>query len=156
MIECAIIQESSLIPPELLPGDVGGMVVVDDERPILSDDAARPPLDPGLLAGQDDVAGPGPPIDIRARVCRIVEDGQDPPVVQGDPGELAVTAPPVMTGGEAKLIPGEILDDPQRGPYPLEGLEDQAQRLLHLLVGIEDDLSGGVEDQPGGWSGAEV
>src|SRR3954466_629603 len=156
MIECAIVEEASLVPLELLPGDVGGMVVVDDERPILGDDAARPPLDPGLPAGQHDVAGPGPPIDIRARVRRIVEDGQDPPVVQGDPGELTVTAPPVMTGGEAELIPGEIPDDPQRGPHSLEGLEGQAQRLLHLLVGIEDDLAGGVIDQAGGWAGAEL
>src|SRR3954468_24045251 len=109
MIECAIIQESSLIPPELLPGDVGGMVVVDDERPILGDDAARPPLDPGLLAGQDDAPGLGPSIDIGARVRRIVEDGQDTPVIQGSPGQLAVTAPPVMAGGDAKLILGEIL-----------------------------------------------
>src|SRR3954467_10826262 len=108
MIECAIVEEPSLIPLELLPGDVGGMVVVDDERPILGDDAARPPLDPGLLAGQDDVAGLGPSIDIRAGVCGFGGEGRAPSVVGGDRGELAAPPPAVMTRGEAKLIPGEI------------------------------------------------
>ena len=156
MIECAIVKEPLLIPLELLPGDVAGMVVVEDERPILDDDATRPPFDPGLLAGQDDVAGLGPSIDIGARVSRIVEDGQDTPVVQGSPGQLAVAAPPVMAGGDAELMLGEILNHPERGPHLLEGVEDQAQRLLHLLVGIEDDLAGGFVDQPGGGPGAEL
>src|SRR5258708_34483732 len=70
MSECAIINEALLVPLELLPGDVGGMVVMEDERPILDDDATRPPFDPGLLAGQDDVAGLGHSIDIGARVLR--------------------------------------------------------------------------------------
>src|SRR4051794_19925950 len=99
MIECAIVKEPLLIPPELLPGDVGGMVIVEDERPILDDDAPRPPFDPGLLAGQDDVAGLGPPIDIGTRVLRIVEDGQGTPEVQWSPGQLAVAAASVMAGG---------------------------------------------------------
>ena len=73
-------------------------MVVEDERPILDDDATRPPFDPGLLAGQDDVAGLGPSIDIAARVRRIVEDGQDAPVVQGSPGQLAVAGSPVDGG----------------------------------------------------------
>src|SRR4051794_17080623 len=156
MIECAIVKEPLLIPPELLPGDVGGMVIVEDERPILDDDAPRPPFDPGLLAGQDDVAGLGPPIDIGTRVLRIVEDGQGTPEVQWSPGQLAVAAASVMAGGEAEPILGEILDHPEGGSHPLEGIEDQAQRLLHLLVGIEDEPTGGVVDQPRGWSGAEV
>ena len=156
MIACAIVKEPLLVPLELLPGDVAGMVVVEDERPLLGDDAARPSFDPGLLAGQDDVAGLGPSIDIGACVRRIVEDGQDSPVVQGSPGQLAVAAPPVMAGREAEMVLGEILDHPERGPHPLEGVEDQAQRLLHLLVGIEDDLAGGVVDQPGGQPEAEL
>ena len=151
MVDRAIVEEPPLIPLELLPGDVAGMVVVEDERPILGDDATRPPLDPGLLAGQDDVAGLGPSIDIGARVSRIVEDGQDTPVVQGPPGQLAVAAPAVMAGGEAELILGEILDHAERGPDPLEGVEDQAQRLLDLLVGIEDE-SGRRGRRPARWA----
>ena len=55
-----------------------------------------------------------------------------------------------MPGGEAELILGEVLDHAQRGPHALEGVEDQADRLLDLFVGIEHDLSSGVVDQPGG------
>ena len=58
--------------------------------------------------------------------------------------------------GKLRLILGEVLDDPERGPHLLEGVEDQAQRLLDLLVGIEDDLAGGVVDQPGGRPEAEL
>ena len=61
------------------------MVVVQDERPVLDGDAARPPLDPWLLTGQEDVAGLGPSVDVGARVRRIMQDGQDAPVVQGAP-----------------------------------------------------------------------
>jgi hypothetical protein len=75
MVAGAILEESPLISLELLPGEVAGVVIVEHERPILGDDATRPPLDPGLLAGQDDVASPGPSIDIGARVIRIPEKG---------------------------------------------------------------------------------
>src|SRR6478609_3988712 len=156
MIECAIVKKPLLIPSVLPPRDVAGMVVVEDERPILDRDAARPSFDPRLLAGQDDVASLGPSIDIGSRVSRIVEDGQDTSVVQRSPGQLAVTAPPVMAGGDGELMLGEILNDPRRGPYLVEGVEDQAQRLLHLLVGIEDDLAGGFMDQAGGEPGAKL
>ena len=156
MVDRAILEEPALIPLELFPGEVAGVVVVEHERPILGDDATRPPFDPGLLAGQDDVAGPGPPIDIGARVSRIVEDGQDTPVIQGPPVQLAVAAPSVMATGKVELILGEILDHAERGPDPLEGVEDQTQRLLDLLIGVKDELADGVVDQPDGGSGAEL
>src|SRR4051794_15686321 len=122
MVDRAIVEEPPLIPLELLPAEVAGVVVVEHERPILGDDATRPPLDPRLLAGQDDVAGPGPSIDIGARVSRVVEDGQDTPVIQGPPAQLAVAAPSVMTTGKVELILGEILDHAERGPDPFEGV----------------------------------
>src|SRR5215831_8903383 len=53
-------------------------------------------------------------------------------------------------------MPGEVLDDPERGSDLLEGGEEQAHRLLNLLIGIEDELAGGVVDQPGGWTEAEL
>src|SRR5947209_7963949 len=84
----------------------------------------------------------------RTRPCRRA--------AQRSPAQLAVAAAPVMAGGETEPIGGEFLDDPERGPDPLEGVEDQAQRLLDLLVGIEDELDGGVVDQSGGRSGAEL
>jgi hypothetical protein len=54
------------------------------------------------------------------------------------------------------LVLGEILDHAERGPHALEGVEHQADRVPDLLVGIEDDLSGGVVNQPGGRSEAEL
>jgi hypothetical protein len=104
MVDGAILEEPALIPLELFPGDVAGVVVVEHERPILGDDATRPPLDPGLLAGQDDVARPGPPIDIGARVGRIVQDRQDTPVVQRPPGQLTIAAPAVMAADRPTLL----------------------------------------------------
>ena len=49
----AVVDKSLLVPLELLPGDVTGMVVVHDERPVLGADPARPAFDPRLLAGQE-------------------------------------------------------------------------------------------------------
>ena len=77
-------------------------------------------------------------------------------MVQGAPEELTVAAAPVEPGGEAQVIAGEVLHDPQRGPQFLEGREDQVHRLLDLLIGIQHELAGGVVDQPGGWPVAEL
>jgi hypothetical protein len=81
MIDSTIVDEILLIALELLPGDVAGMVIMNHEWPILDNDATRPSFDSGLLAGQDHVTGLGPSIDIGAGVRRIVEDGQNTPVV---------------------------------------------------------------------------
>src|SRR4051794_15562187 len=132
------------------------MVVVEDVRPVLDGDTSRPPFDAWLLTGQDDVASLGPSIDIGARVRGIVEDGQDPSVVQGSPGQLTVAGPPIVPGRNAELVLGEIPDHAERGPHALEGVEHQADRVLNLLVGIEDNLSVRVVDQPRGRSEAEL
>src|SRR4051812_35919746 len=70
VLQCTILDQSELIPLELSPGDVGGMVIVQDERPVLDGDPARSPLDPWLLMGQEDAARLGPPVGVGARVRR--------------------------------------------------------------------------------------
>src|SRR4029077_11826383 len=152
----AIREESVLVLLELLPGDGTGMMVVQNTRPVLRGDPTRPPFDPRLLMGQGDRARLGSSIDVGARVRRIMQEGQDAPVVQGAPQELTVATAPVEPGGEAQVIAGEGLDDPARGPHRVEGGEDQAHRLLDLLIGIEDELAGGIRDQPGGRPEAEL
>jgi len=52
---CTIRDESVLVPLELLPGDEGGMMVVQDVRPVRHGDAARPPFDQGPHSAK----GPG-------------------------------------------------------------------------------------------------
>src|SRR5262249_48194983 len=91
---CAVLDESELVPLELLPGDVTGMMVVEDTRPVLHGDLARPPFDPGLLMGQGDRARLGSSIDVGARVRRMMQDGQDAAMAQGAPQELTVASAP--------------------------------------------------------------
>src|SRR5947209_8505759 len=92
------------------------MVVMEDVRPVLGGDLPRPSFDTWLFAGQGDRAGLGPPIDVGARVLRIVEDGQDAPMVQGSPGQLAAAGPPIVPGRDAEMVLGEVLDHPSAAP----------------------------------------
>jgi len=124
--------------PQFRPWNFGltGMVVVENARPILGGDPARPPFDTWFLTGRDQLAGLGSSIDVGACVRRIMEGRQDSSMIQGSPEQLAVADSPIKPGGEAEVVGGEILDHAQCGPHLLEAVEHQAECAPDLLIGI--------------------
>src|SRR5512138_2322103 len=150
-----VLIETLPVPPELLPGDVPGVVPGDEERPVLGADLPSPSLDPRVLAGQAQAAGLGAAVDVGARVPGVVQDGQDPAVTQGAPGQFAVADPAPEPGGAAEVMVGEVLDDGQGRTRVLEKVEDQPDRMPDLFVGVEHDPSLRVIDQPRGRPGPE-
>ena len=63
------------------------------------------------------------------------------------PEQFAVAGFAPKTIREEEVVVAEVLDDRQRRAGLLEQGEQQADRLLHFLVGIEDEPAGRVEDQ---------
>ena len=146
----AVVVEALLVAEELLPGDVAGMGVVTHDRPVGRGHAAGPALDPRRLVGQRPRAGLGAAVDVGAGVAGVVQDVQDAAVPQRLPEQFAVAGLAPEAIGEEQVVLGEVLDDRQGRARLLEQGEEQADRLLHLLVGIEDEPAGRVEDQADG------
>src|SRR5262249_47970796 len=64
------------------------------------------------------------------------------------PDEFVPLAFPPPTGGKTEVMDGAMLDDSQgRAGLGKEGKEE-ADGLLHFLVGIEDHLASGIEAEP--------
>ena len=128
----------------LLEGEVAGVGVADQRRPLL----ARQGRHGGLAVGA--LAGALAAVDERAGVARVVQRAQHPPVAQRHPGELALALAAADRGGEQQALVVERLDDGARRAGAREGLEQVAQGVLDAGVGVEHDLAGGVIDQPDG------
>jgi len=147
-LESAIVIELVLVAQELLPCNVAGVSILQNDGPIITLDLARAAFDAGSFTGQGLSTGLGSAIDIGASVGRGVEDGQYPTVAQGSPDQFTVAGPPPPTGGEKELMVAKVLDDRQGRTRFLEQIEDEPQGLLNLFVGIKDDPTSGVVDQP--------
>ncbi len=106
-----IIIEPLLIAEELVPGDVGGVDVMQDDGPVFALDLVGTALEAGCFTRQDVSSGLGSAIDIGPRVGGIVEHGQDPAMAQRTPQQLAVADATPEAGGEEKLMVGKVLDD---------------------------------------------
>ena len=76
--------EQALVGLELLPGDVAGVGVGDQRRPLVAGQRLVVRLAVGVLA----VAAAA--VDERAGVARVVQGAQHPPVAQRHPGQLAL------------------------------------------------------------------
>src|SRR5690242_1646538 len=139
-----------------LPGEISGMVPGDEEWPVFGPDPPCPPFDPGLLTGQALAAGLGAAIDVGARVGGIVQDGQDPIMAEGFPDQVALSSTTPKPGGTTEVVLGEVRDDGQGRGRLLEEVEDQAQGVPDLFVGVEDDPALRIVDQPRGRSEPEL
>ena len=123
-----------LVGQELLPGDVAGMVILDQHRPLGARQPDRLGHDRAVRA--DRAARAVPPEHVRAGVAGIGEHVARARVGQPAPAQLArPRAAPGALGEPAVL---EHADHPVRRAGLLERPEQVRDRGLHLLVGVDD------------------
>src|SRR5262249_19627509 len=128
--------KSPLVPLELVPRDVPGMMPGDEERPVLGPDPACSALDPRLLIRQAHQTSLGAAIDIDARVLGVVQDVQNTAMAQRTPNQLTVASPPPEPGGALEVMVREVLDDGQGRSRLLKQVEDQTDCILDLFVRV--------------------
>ena len=94
-------------------------------------------IDAGAAVGP--VACARAAIDEGAGVARIVQHLQDARMLRRRPQEFTLVRPRTQPAREQEALLPEEADGLDRASGPLEGLEDQADGVLHLGVGIEAD-----------------
>ena len=128
----ALVVELLLIRHELVPGNVRRMLRVTTRSPrFLRELRGGPPAelavdqtDPPLMAAEDVGAG----------VDRVVQHAQDHGLADGDPAQRAGRD---ITNWQGEAVPGEVAGGGVRAALQPEALEDEADRALDLLVGVE-------------------
>src|SRR5688500_4916077 len=89
------------------------------------------------------------PIYVRAGVERIPQHGQDARVREPLPVDLGRPILVGVTRWELQVVLREISNDPIRCSFDPEALEQQSNRSLDLLVGIEHERA--VIEDVSGW-----
>src|SRR5437588_701508 len=91
-----VVIELPLVVQKLVPGDVAGMGIQQDDGPVLLLDPTRSPFDPWLFSRQESASELGPPIDAGSRIQAAVQDVQPPPMPPTTPDQFIVStaAPP--------------------------------------------------------------
>jgi hypothetical protein len=155
-LEVAVVVEPLLITQELLPGNVPRVSVRQNNGPVFALDLAGATLNARGFTGQRLGAGLGSTVDIDTRVRRVVEDVPNPALAQRFPNQLTVAYAPPRASGKEELMVSEVFDHCPGWAQFIEQVEDEPYGCLNLFVGIEDDLTGGVVDQPGRQAEAEL
>src|ERR1039458_2648139 len=91
----------------------------------------------------------GTPVNVGPGVARIVQDGEHVTVDQLTP-EQSRREPAATAARKLQSLLAELLDDRDRRAQPPEGLNQQADALLHLLVRIENHPRVGIVKQADG------
>ena len=128
----------------LVQGDVSGVGAGDEGDPFLAGhgDAAAFPAGQQLLAV--------PAVGERAGVAGVVQHLQHGGMPQRLPVDLALAGAFVVPPGEGQPGGAERLHHGGGRPGGLERGEQVPDRALDGGVGVEDDVPGGVVDQPDG------
>ena len=128
----------------MLPCKIRGVLVVEDNGPVLPCHEAGPAFDPRGFAGEHGhLAGTA----ATAGIGGIMQHLQHAGVGQEPPDKLVALALSPPAGGEPEVMGGELLHDGQGRPRLGKEGEEEAHRLLDFLVRIEDHLTGGVEHE---------
>ena len=130
----------------MYPGWAPGMKEIHSSRG--SDGAGQFP------AGKGDVAVPAE--GERAGVAGVVQDPQHDVVGQRLPVDLALAGPGPVPPGEGQAGGVERLHAGGGRPGGLEGGEQVREGAADGGVGVEDDVPGGVVDQPDGQRGDQL
>ena len=87
---------------------------------------------------------------VGAGIGRVGQDAEDGDAGGRAPGDLTLGR--AMTGPirQVDIVRGQVTHHAVGAAAPLEDVEDQAQRITHPLVGIEDDLARGAARKPRG------
>src|SRR6266516_772169 len=107
----SVVIELLLVDEKLLPGDIAGMGVVDDDRPVGAGARARPPFDAWRFTGKQPSTSLRPPIHVGAGVGRAVQHLQHAAVGQRMPDQFAIVALAPQAGGKAQMLLVKVLDD---------------------------------------------
>src|SRR5207244_8007807 len=83
-----------------------------------------------------------------SRVARVVQDLESPGEGEGCPGQLSFVQPAADPAWEEELALVELLEGGPGRAGPPERVEQVANRLLDLGVGVEDDPARRVVAQP--------
>ena len=117
------------------------MRVRQEDLPLIAGKSSIP-----HLPGEAELALPGPAIDVRSSVARIVQDGEHTVTLQLAEDQRAGTGPLGDPPRPRDLLLLEVAHHRAGRAGAVEGVEDEADGALHLLVGVEHELSAGVED----------
>jgi hypothetical protein len=125
-------EECLLVSLVLLEGDVSGVSVFDQHRPLVAglDHGAVVAVDVGQLLASS--------IEVRAGIARVVQREQHEVVTQRLPVGLAGVRPAgSVAAGELEPLGGELLDHRVRRASLLERLEQVRERAAHFSVWVE-------------------
>src|SRR5215212_7568204 len=88
-----------------------------------------------------------PAVGVGARIGWVGQDAEDGDAGGRAPGDLTLGR--AMTGPirQVDIVRGQVTHHAVGAAAPLEDVEDQAQRITHPLVGIEDDLARGAAQE---------
>jgi hypothetical protein len=123
--------ELLLIGYELLPREIGGVMIAEtrlprvrgERRPMATTQLPVDESEPLLRATED----------VRARVDGVVEHPQDVSRAGFVPAKLTVR----IARRQLKAVPQEVAGDAVGGAVEAKPFEHEANRALHLLVGVE-------------------
>ena len=130
-----------LVRFELRPGDVAGVRVRQEDFPLI---AGKPPIP--RLPGEAELALTGPAIDVGSGVARIVQDVKHTVTLQLAEDQRAETGSLGDPPRPRDLLLLEVAHHRAGRAGASEGVEDEPDGALHLLVGVEHEPSAGVED----------
>ena len=143
--------QGELIALELLPGDVAGVSIGDQDFPVLT---SGPELVHGLQIGA--TGGARASIDEGTGVAWIMQEQEEPAVLQWMPAQLTrpvATAQPI---GKLKSLALEAPHGGIRGVSLTERCESQSDDILDLPIRVEHDTICGVVDESDGQREGEL
>ena len=143
----SVLMQGFLIRQVAIPGDVGRQAIVLQDLPLfhrdpVAGDGAFPGRRPDALV-RPAAIGVGPGID---RMSQDLEDGQQD---RSSPLQVAAIGPVVRAKAELDVVADQVMEDPPGGADLVVLVEDQADDLADLLVGVHLDPLGGELDVAG-------
>src|SRR5258708_28592158 len=151
-----VVGQLLLMATKLVPGDVAGVPLQQDNVRIFLLQSARSSLDPWFFTRSRMSARLGSPIDVGSCIHWAVQDIQDSPMTQANPLQFSRARSTPMPCRKAQLLLGKVTHDRQRRLVLLEEGENQTDRFLDGFVGIEHQLADWIIDQPTGRAKAQL
>jgi len=96
----AIVVQVLLVAEELIPCDIGRMLLMEHNGPVLAGHTTGAALHPRGFAGEEARPSLGPTIHVRPGIGGIIQHLEDARVRQGFPVEFVALAFPPPAGGE--------------------------------------------------------
>src|SRR6266699_1930235 len=143
-----VVIELPLVVQKLLPGDVAGMGIQQDNGPIFLRETTRSHFDPWLFSEQEAASEIGPPIDIGPGIQGTVQDVQHSLMAETTPDQFIgpLASPPPRR--KTQVLPGEGTHYGESRGRLLKKRKDQTNSFLHGLIWIQHNPAHRIVDQP--------